>query len=70
MTQIPPVCPYRVTDQRGVPVCNYHDSAPGDCSPGLCPLLERLRVEEEIRELREEKMEESRGHGRGGRGEP
>lgn len=32
-----PTCPYAVLDERGNFVCNYHDSSPGDCSPGNCP---------------------------------
>ena len=25
------------------PVCNYHDSSPGDCKPEFCQLWEKLR---------------------------
>lgn len=30
-------CPHRIIDNRGGGVCNFHESAPGDCSLALCP---------------------------------
>ena len=35
-------CNHRV-DECSPPVCNYHESAPGDCCRELCPLWDRLR---------------------------
>ena len=35
-------CPHRI-DDCSPPVCNYHDSSPGDCKPEFCPLWEKLR---------------------------
>jgi hypothetical protein len=37
-------CPHRHQDQRGVWVCIFHESAPGDCRLELCP-----RVKAKIR---------------------
>jgi len=31
-------CIYCFFDQNGVAVCLFHEDAPGDCSPGSCPL--------------------------------
>lgn len=41
-------CPHRVIDNRGASVCAMHESSPGECAPGLCPLFEKAEKIEKV----------------------
>jgi hypothetical protein len=47
--QTPVDCSHRLIDDRGEAVCFYHDSAPGDCRPELCPLGRSLITSKKTR---------------------
>jgi hypothetical protein len=34
-------CPHRIVDNRARPMCVFHESAPSDCTPELCPRVRR-----------------------------
>jgi len=39
-------CKHRITNSHGVALCNLHESAPGDCGPGLCSLWDKSRLDQ------------------------